>query len=316
MSRRQPHTVRLIDRIRRHGLVGIGESSEQARQVYAQLLSYFHEAHVLVADNVIEYYYAMTAKDRWYVDEDFPNIRPPMSVMFIETVHPSGVLMTSGMLPWKGSTPKSWGALIVVSYPETEAERADRVHITCFPVVNFHGERIVGPIALVSYKCRLDGTPFDNQQVSGALFMRIPGSSEQDEQDFYTSMMELTKPFLLAISFMHCKNVPTIEHAPPEAFNKTWRKRQDGRASDLVTYRTLDIAPFAASARRAAHEQNEGDPSSRRAMHLMRGHFKTFTEDHPLMGKHVGTYWWNQQVRGDSRRGRVEKDYRIDLGRV
>lgn len=49
--------------------------------------------------------------------------------------------------------------------------------------------------------------------------------------------------------------------------------------------------------------------------HLARGHFKTFTEDAPLLGKHVGTYWWGRQLRGQEGRGVIEKTYTLKTGR-
>jgi hypothetical protein len=51
----------------------------------------------------------------------------------------------------------------------------------------------------------------------------------------------------------------------------------------------------------------------RSALHICRGHFKSYTEDAPLFGKHTGTYWWADRVRGDRSRGRVEKDYAVKL---
>jgi hypothetical protein len=49
-------------------------------------------------------------------------------------------------------------------------------------------------------------------------------------------------------------------------------------------------------------------------LHRVRGHFKTFTAERPLMGKHVGTCWWGWQLRGDPNpnRGIVTSDYQID----
>jgi hypothetical protein len=51
----------------------------------------------------------------------------------------------------------------------------------------------------------------------------------------------------------------------------------------------------------------------RHALHICRGHFKTFSEESPLFGKHTGTYWWESQVRSKAELGIVEKDYRIRL---
>lgn len=45
--------------------------------------------------------------------------------------------------------------------------------------------------------------------------------------------------------------------------------------------------------------------------HLARGHFKTFTPESPLMGRHIGTYWWGWQVRGDADIGTITKTYSL-----
>jgi hypothetical protein len=47
------------------------------------------------------------------------------------------------------------------------------------------------------------------------------------------------------------------------------------------------------------------------ALHLMRGHFKTFTPDNPLFGKRVGAFWWDPIVRGHAANGVRVKDYRM-----
>ena len=44
---------------------------------------------------------------------------------------------------------------------------------------------------------------------------------------------------------------------------------------------------------------------------VLRGHFKTFTEDAPLFGKVVGTFWWGWQVRGTAKNGVIVSDYKI-----
>lgn len=41
----------------------------------------------------------------------------------------------------------------------------------------------------------------------------------------------------------------------------------------------------------------------------------TFTEDAPLLGKHVETYWWGWQVRGHEGTGFIEKTYALKPSR-
>ena len=49
----------------------------------------------------------------------------------------------------------------------------------------------------------------------------------------------------------------------------------------------------------------------RKALHLCRGHFKTFTADAPLLGRATGTYFWAPHIRGTQNEGVVIKDYRV-----
>jgi hypothetical protein len=47
-------------------------------------------------------------------------------------------------------------------------------------------------------------------------------------------------------------------------------------------------------------------------VHLCRGHFKTYTDDNPLFGKHVGKYYWQPSIRGKNKKGIVAKDYSLE----
>lgn len=121
-------------------------------------------------------------------------------------------------------------------------------------------------------------------------------------------------PALLTISFLHCKNVEIRAVIPPEKLSKRHHKKH-GR--DLVRYHILDIKPL----RRLLDRHRAGlKEDLRRALHICRGHFKTFTPDAPLWGRHIGTYWWAPHVRGSKSAGVVLKDYRVsapsEFGRI
>ena len=58
----------------------------------------------------------------------------------------------------------------------------------------------------------------------------------------------------------------------------------------------------------------EGDAAAnglRKALHICRGHFATYTENNPLFGKLKGTFWKPAHVRGSIEDGIVDKDYRV-----
>lgn len=58
-------------------------------------------------------------------------------------------------------------------------------------------------------------------------------------------------------------------------------------------------------------QQAQAAAGSAVPLHVVRGHFKTFTAEAPLMGKHVGTYWWHPTVRGLREHGQVQTTYEV-----
>lgn len=128
---------------------------------------------------------------------------------------------------------------------------------------------------------------------------------EQIAQEWGDFVAQLMFPVLLTISFMHCKNVELRPVTPPEKLSRKYEKKH---GHGLVRYHVLEIEPI----RRILDKYRRGAPGDlRRALHICRGHFKTFSPDAPLMGRHVGTYWWEPHVRGLKEAGIVLKDYRV-----
>jgi hypothetical protein len=119
------------------------------------------------------------------------------------------------------------------------------------------------------------------------------------------NVAQLLFPVLMTISFMHCKNVDLRSVNPPEKLSRKHRKK---RGRGLIRYHVLDIEPI----RKIFDKHGAGSKHTlRQALHICRGHFKTFTTDAPLFGKLTGTYWWPQHVRGSKKEGVVVKDYRV-----
>lgn len=112
-------------------------------------------------------------------------------------------------------------------------------------------------------------------------------------------------PALLAISFMHCKNVKINERVPSTFLRRTWR---DKYRRPLSTYHVLDIEGMKRVVRQEAREAGEG---TFKALHIVRGHFATYTEDKPLFGRVVGTFWRPDHTRGALTYGESKHDYRV-----
>lgn len=112
-------------------------------------------------------------------------------------------------------------------------------------------------------------------------------------------------PLLMAHSLLGCKNVSTEDHTPDPKLARANLRR---RGTPMVTYKTLAIRPMGGN---HAPAERVSIGNGQTALHLVRGHFKTFTPERPLFGSRVGTYWWSPNVRGKAENGVVVKDYEL-----
>jgi hypothetical protein len=106
----------------------------------------------------------------------------------------------------------------------------------------------------------------------------------------------------MALTLINCRNVATTAGKPIPLRRSGSQRRRGVRPE--IRYNVI-VLPGNAT-------ESDGKGGARiTAMHKVRGHFKTFTADKPLMGKHVGTYWWGWQVRGSADHGVVISDYEL-----
>lgn len=112
-------------------------------------------------------------------------------------------------------------------------------------------------------------------------------------------------PAMLAISFMHCKNVSTNAVDPDQNLNRVRRK---AGLKPFLRYHTINIEPMKTILRTEGGIEANG---LKKALHICRGHFSTYTEDRPLFGKHSGTFWVPSHVRGSANEGVIISDYNI-----
>ena len=111
--------------------------------------------------------------------------------------------------------------------------------------------------------------------------------------------------FESTLLFLNCKNVVVNIVNPPEKLNK---KRLRKGKLPIFTYRTLHLPSH--SVLKSGEKQESLGNHNR--IHLCRGHFKVYTEDRPLMGRHVGMYYWEPYVRGQNKKGVIVKDYHLE----
>lgn len=131
-------------------------------------------------------------------------------------------------------------------------------------------------------------------------------------QSFSTSPPELDPPntgdhipFMWAVGLLNCVNIETTEEPAQYLGKKQLRKGGKGHV-----YKTLRIKPT--RGRKKPHDDRPVKPSDIRG-HLVRGHFKHYTDDAPLFGRYTGTWFWGAQYRGDSEIGVVNKSYEVTV---
>jgi hypothetical protein len=260
-------------------------------------------AVVLAADNVASYLEDTKTGDLDSV-RGLPNIAPPLNSMFIEFRLPKPVgelgwyfsafeRTDDGYLPTTGLNPDDvadakWmlrGMFYMRPFPK-------RPQMWCQVFVKPNG-------AL----CEIGGKlAYYLRPTVGSIY------TESWDRNPYGQWM-LPPAFALHIAlwtlcFMHTKNVQTEQVEPPEKLNKAHMKRH---REPLSVYRVLRITPMG----RGADREGQGGTHSPSSLHICRGHFKHYTEDAPLLGRAVGTYWWSQTLRGRRTQGTVQKDYEV-----
>lgn len=264
-------------------------------------------ATVVLADNVAEF-----AADKYTGNEGYavsfdwaPCLRLPFDITFVEYKMPSKWNERFVGVDMKHRD-RSHGVLFTrVDFAEIEAEFS--VNIEASRLLQTGEEIVLMTPMLESFDGRpcILGTaiflPVDKAgKILGIIRKVVPSmQSTITSHQFF--------PAALAISFMNCKNVVRRDVTDEEGPSAKWLRRQK---APEIRYHVLDINPMKEVLR------TEGDIESnglKKALHICRGHFVTYTEERPLFGKVTGTFWKPSHVRGSVEHGIVDKDYRVKV---
>lgn len=172
------------------------------------------------------------------------------------------------------------------------------------------------PIMLGYYRMLDKGGPFTGRIVGASMskigqHMCVAAAEEagltvpKDPKDLASYYFAKIGSFYIvdvALRMMHVKNVELAE-VPPKRRKKQRRLRPD----DTIKWHTVKVRP---QGKRYASSSTQDLPSLT-ALHVVRGHFATYTPEKPLFGKYVGTYWREAHTRGDIAAGEVAKDYEV-----
>lgn len=286
---------------------------------------------VFVIDNVAEYLFRGTDQEFWDM-LDFPNVAPPFEQFWMEYKTPAsatssvagrvkmpvvdiGILFVTVDVEDPSPSISSFPESFLASCREKSGEPVRwLMNATLFiPSSPFLAHQS-SPVVCSNYigigkdgrVTRRTDAPTDPDAPGRGLFSIEPVEQELLENPgLFNTFLHIG---LLAVSFLHCKNVKVENHNPLPRKVRNRSEISMFHGEPVIRHKTLHIH---AMRRMLEGEGNIVEKGLMHALHICRGHFKTFEADAPLFGKHTGTYWWNPMVRGSAAQGEVRKRYDV-----
>jgi hypothetical protein len=249
------------------------------------------ELPVLLIDNVSRYFYE-SEQEYWDLRRDFPNLAPPYPAFWCEhrivkTIHSKecGDTDVSALIP-HGRI----GMLIhAVDPADCQGEGIPddaRWILWCELFVDYgiRGVTATGPHGSVFMAIDAEGKIIDRPYMQSL--------AEECDADIMRNYITWFHPALLAVSFLHCKNVTLIDNKPDAPLAKKYNARHGVRP---CTFKTLVIEPLKKILRT---EGRAGEVGVQKALHICRGHFRDYREGRGLFGKYHQLVWMPSIVRG------------------
>jgi len=112
------------------------------------------------------------------------------------------------------------------------------------------------------------------------------------------------------ITIVNCNNIvtETISKSKP----RKGKKKKATFIHPLFRYKVLKVK-VPSSGKKYMYNETSRENDGTMPVSWAIGHPKTYTEDAPLFGKHIGTWWWQPQVRGSKKEGFISKDYNYKI---
>lgn len=279
-------------------------------------------AHRYEITNVLDYFRIMEPKAGELVSDTFPNIAPLgvidwyewvervdgrslrcgllFTVMF-DTKNPDETLRQYGLnyQSFMGKYPESrW--LVETEFYHADSHGWSPGKVNLWLVIDGAGKMITMVPIVAPTVQELER---NNQLINAGRGSEVSAGKRADTNDTYTrSMIVMLYPALMAICFAHCKGVEVSTVQP----SRQVRRQLERDGKPVIAHHVINIDPV----RRIL--KNEGDvehTGMRKALHVCRAHFATYTADKPLFGHYVGTVYIPQHIRGSRDRGVVTSEH-------
>lgn len=254
----------------------------------------------VACDNAASWFWTSTQND-WTLGDDTGPIRLPFDEMWFEWEMPMRIYADH---EW-GDSPAGYTMACYLRRSEHVARDMLNVkaheYLTATLIVAAPG----APIGLMPWSALL-AVDRDGALIKWSVFydqdaVHLGGMTENQ---CHNTAHDHLMPALIAVGMMNCKNVSVREVQPAPIRNRAQRKRGEMRFS----YHVIELPTKGASKSRAEARREAGEAN---ALHLVRGHFKTYTGEAPLFGSRTGTYWWGWHERGSVESGVSLHDYSV-----
>lgn len=296
-----------------------------------------------------QWFYEGSSQEVWDCRADFPRVTPPWNLCWVEHVVPKYSNNEGRLVPFgQRMVPGTRLGSLYTTFPVKPemSEEALTEDLLSWMFKRLYGDRVVDNeemraerqrqlnwLAASGYRAgwivsgqhftwaphkplHLSAIVMAYLDPNGQMFpgwkgriAGVPGVTSGDMAGNIANMFWY--PSLFAFSLLHCKNV-RIEDipVPPKVAAKRAKK-----GIPQITYKTLVVDGMREQVRRERDADPEGEQNTvKRALHICRGHFATYTTDAPLFGRITGTFWKPMHVRGSASAGEVRKDYRVVAG--
>jgi hypothetical protein len=237
-------------------------------------------------------------------------IRPPYEMTWFEWVNPSGEemgVMTGSATNYDiGKLAKQFGDRIALLEPRDREELDGMITLKrCVLFEVFARWTIVQTDGSWDESLTWLGTsiaPCDEAWGLSGGFIYLMSKQNRELsapqiESWTGAMRAIVTRCAFALGLCHTRNCSL----DPIQLTRAERRRnlKDG-LPDIIT-RSLVLGPIQRYL--ALLRSSDGSEATTLRLHRCRGHFKTFTAEHPLMGKHIGRFWWMPHLRGDPDKG-------------
>jgi hypothetical protein len=268
------------------------------KRIKFEFISAFMETAVAVdVNNVYEWVLSHNGTFGWDEHKEWIPKRTPFPEMWLEweCLHEDGSFNTHSKMgiltteiPSETSLLKMQGKL-----PHDKEEEIDfRLQVNVFSVLP------------PNYPCLVGMAEWNPDDGDFKLYdYEHPVVGEEGEKMKISEMMIAFNVLVPTLMFFNCKNVQVV-------------KKEVSIKQDKAMARKNIIDPefhFIEIHNKAVKNVYEGGVAKRRTLthaSMVRGHFKTYTEENKLFGQKTGTWFWSSHVRGDFGTPTIN-DYRV-----